>query len=268
MQHLPSVKRLGWVPYLGAAAMLESVTLLGRYPVKVQPFWVPAVRAMEAALIDTEYENPCDWIGSYKKRAIAGTDYWSWHSYGGAIDLDYGGDNPDSPDHPLIDKNPHLHRRIYPGDPGFGVEFQLLEHQVRAIESIRTGNGKRVWRWLGWSIGDTMHFEPNCTPNDAATGIIYQGEDMTFTTWANGMFDLFDDTEILQLGVLGYWQPAPGMTVEEGATYWITLRDLGSEGRTTVQRGEVARFVQTIQVSSWVNSANTLAIVNAIKEQT
>lgn len=177
MGELASVKRLGWSPYLGKTDSLVAVRLLGRYPVRIQDFWVPAVEAMEQALIEAGYENPCDYIGSYRKRYIAGTTIWSWHSYGGAIDLDYGGDNPDSPDHPGIDKNPHLHQRIY---PGFGTDprFQITEAQVNAVEAIRTVNGKRVWRWLGWSIGDTMHFEPNCSPDDIATGIAGSDDDM------------------------------------------------------------------------------------------
>lgn len=168
--HLSQVVELGWAPYLGKTDTLVSVTMLGRYPVKAQDFWVPAVAAMERVLIAGGYENPCDWIGSYKKRVIAGTDIWSFHSYGGAVDLDYGGD-VDGDGDPTIDRNPHVHRRITRGDPGFSVEWQLTEAQVDAVEKIKTVNGKTVWRWLGWSIGDTMHFEPACTPDDARTGI-------------------------------------------------------------------------------------------------
>lgn len=169
-EELTRVKRLGWSPYLGKTDTLVSLRMLGRYPVKVQDFWVPAVEAMEQELIDTGYENPCDWIGSYMNRLIAGTNKRSWHAYGGPVDLDYGGD-VDGDGDPTIDKNPYVRRRIVRGDPGFGVEWQLLEHQVDAIEAIRTVNGKRVWRWLGWPIGDTMHFEPDCSPQDIATGI-------------------------------------------------------------------------------------------------
>ena len=245
MAELESVKTLGWSPYLGSKLGLVEVELLGRYPVRVQDFWAPAVEAMQQALRATGYEDPCDYIGSYNKRYIAGTNIWSWHSYGGAIDLDYGGDNPDSPDHPGVDRNPHIHEPI---PRGFGTDprFQITETQVEAVESIRTGNGRPVWRWLGWAIGDTMHFEPACTPGDARTGITYQGDnEMGFKDWANGMFDLFTDDEIDQLGEAGYWQG-------DDASYWYTLRDLGSEGRTLGQRAEVARFIQTSFVSSWL----------------
>lgn len=186
--HLPTVLALEWDGYYADDDDLVSLRLLGRYPVRVQSFWVPAVVAMEHQLERTGYENPCDYIGSWMVRNIAGSVYASWHSYGAAVDLDYGGDNPDSPDHPLIDRNPHIHRKIYPADPGFGVEWQILEHQVHAIEAIRTMNGKRVWRWLGWSIGDTMHWEPACTPDDIETGIdptsLIGGADMN-CPWIN-----------------------------------------------------------------------------------
>jgi len=224
MAELASVKRLGWSPYLGKTDSLVYVTLLGRR-VRCQDFWAPAVEAMNDVLVATGYEHPCDWTGSYMKRRIAGTSLWSWHSYGGAIDLDYGGQNPDSPDHPLIDKNPHLHRRVPWGDPGFGTEFQLLEHQVKAVLAIRTMNGKPVWRWLGTSIGDTMHFEPNCSPADIATGIdtttvadVGQEEDTMkyflaiFAKWS------YEDLEDMKDA--GYWQ---------GDTAWYRKPD-GTRG--------------------------------------
>jgi hypothetical protein len=207
MAELASVKRLGWSNYLGHTAGLVHFNLLGRN-VKVQDFWVPAVEAMDTVLKAHGYEDPCDWTGSYLKRFIAGTVIWSWHSYGGAIDLDYGGQNPDSPDHPLVDNNPHLHRPIPWGDPGFGTEFQLLEHQVKAVLAIRTNNGKPVWRWLGTSIGDTMHFEPNCSPEDIATGIdprtVTEEDDML---WA----DIVDDKTYAVAYELGYIKGDPAL---------------------------------------------------------
>lgn len=168
------VKALGWSPYLGKTDTLVSLTILGRHPVKVQDFWVDATLAFETVLIATGYENPCDYIGSYLKRYIKGTTIWSWHSYGGAIDLDYGGNNPESPEVAGIDRNPDLGsgHGLVPGDPRFGIVCQLTEANVRAVEAIRTKNGKQVWRWIGWEPrGDTMHFEPACSPDDARTGI-------------------------------------------------------------------------------------------------
>lgn len=223
MAELASVRRLGWSAYRGHSEGLVWIPLLGR-GVRVQDFWVPAVRAMNAALKAAGYEDPCDWTGSYANRKISGSDKWSWHAYGGAIDLDYGGDNPASPDHPGIDRNPHLRTRIY---PGFGTDrrFQITEAQVLAVLAIRTRNGKRVWRWLGYPIGDTMHFEPNCSPADIATGIdtetVASGqeeEDMEkfclaiFAKWS------YDDLEAMRHA--GYWA---------GKTAWYRLEN-GNRG--------------------------------------
>lgn len=224
MSELTSVKRLGWSPYLGAYKSLVYVTLLGRR-VKCQDFWAPAVEAMHTVLVETGYEHPCDWTGSYNKRTISGTSLWSWHSYGGAIDLDYGGDNPDSPDHALIDRNPHLHRRVPWGDPGFGTEFQLLEHQVKAVLAIRTMNGKPVWRWLGTSIGDTMHFEPACSPADIATGIdtttvAASGQEDDTMKYFLAIFAKWSYEDLEDMKSAGYW---------DGTTSWYRAAD-GSRG--------------------------------------
>lgn len=213
MRHLPSVTALGWEQYLGQTETLTPMWLLGRYPIRVQLFWKPAVVAMEAALIDTGYENPCDYIGSYMKRPIAGTDLWSWHSYGGAIDLDYGGDTDGDGD-PTIDSNPHLHRPVTEAD--YGVTIQLTRADVDAILSIRTGNGRPVWRWLGESIGDSMHFEPACTPFDALTGITYEEDDMAdiyptwVAGWVTGLAEDPDKTrqEFTRLNQAGILEPA------------------------------------------------------------
>lgn len=210
MAELDSVRRLGWSPYLGKTSTLVPLVFLGRRYVRVQDFWVPAAEAMEQALIATGYENPCDYTGSYNKRYIAGTSIWSWHSYGGAIDLDYGYAEADR----LVDKNPHLHRPITDAD--FGVTIQLLKHQVEAIEAIRTMNGKKVWRWLGWSIGDSMHFEPNCSPDDIKTGIDpttvagYEPpvtpptEDDDMKYWL-AIFNLWSREDLVKMAEAGYW---------------------------------------------------------------
>jgi hypothetical protein len=148
---------------------LVSLTLLGRFPIRVQPPLVEAVQAMELALVLHHYEDPCDFIGSWHYRSISGTGgLFSGHAYAVCIDLDYGGDTDGDGD-PTIDSNPHIHRAIIPGDPGFGVEWQITEAQVRAIEAIRTTDGLPVWSWrIGWKLGDTMHWQPLQGPDIGA----------------------------------------------------------------------------------------------------
>jgi hypothetical protein len=165
MEHSSRALRLGWEDYLCKSDTLVSKTVLGRSPVKVQAQLSDAVDAFNKALVDSGYENPCDYIGSYLCRTVAGSTKASNHAYGIAIDLDYGGDPESSANHTGIDRNPHLHRKIVPGDAAFGTEIQLLEHQVRAIESIRNTEGTQLWEWLGWRNGDSMHFDINVSPD-------------------------------------------------------------------------------------------------------
>ncbi|MFC1740181.1 hypothetical protein ACFL0N_01720 [Pseudomonadota bacterium] len=211
------------------------VGILGRRP-RIQSILVDAARALNDALVNTGYENPCDYIGSYLKRTIAGTDIWSTHSYGIAFDIDYGGDNPDSPDHPGIDNNPHLHDPIERGDPRFGVEFQLLEHQVNAVEAIKNLDGDQMWRWLGWPIGDTMHFQINIAPQfatvDWTTVAGHEPEEpMTaaFAEWVEGWVEGLDAEHVTMLhtagiirGNLDYWLGLLNIPDHEAWLYFYT----------------------------------------------
>lgn len=105
----------------------------------------------------------------------------SLHNYSLALDFD-----------PFGHGNPHFFKRF-----GNGWDFsdtKFTRAQVEAVEAIRTNNGKQVWRWLGWLIGDTMHFEIHCAPADLATGIDWstvdgtkQGEDDAMLPLKKGM---------------------------------------------------------------------------------
>lgn len=242
MRHLPRVVEMGWDTYLGQSDTLVPLTVLGRYPVRVQEVVVDATQAFEQALINTGYENPCDWTGSYLVRPIAGTDIWSMHSYGIAIDLDYGGGDGNG-----TDNNPHIHRRIRPGDPSFGVEWQLLEHQVEAVENIRNSDGDQMWRWLGWPIGDTMHFEmavgPQFTTVDWSTVAGHEPPEdtMDYETFRTAEFDLWTDENIVEAYDAGMFQdPNRAAFID----YWITNRP----HRTPYEK---ARFMTDYYAHLW-----------------
>ena len=177
-------ERLGWT-LQPTSTDLSRLTFLGRYPIRVRPELADATAAVEEALIASGYENPCDYVGSWMYRAITGTGgLASAHAYAVAIDIDYGGDTDGDGD-PTIDRNPHIHRPIVPGDPGFGVEWQILEHQVEKIEAIRNVDGDQIWRWLGWAIGDTMHIDvlvgPAACTVDWST--VYTGQEDDMISW-------------------------------------------------------------------------------------
>jgi hypothetical protein len=218
--------------------------MLGRRWVKVQDILEDATVAMEQALINTGYENPCDYIGSYMQRPIAGTGYWSTHSYGIAIDLDYGGDTDGDGD-PTIDSNPHVHRKIEQGDPGFGVEWQILEHQVRAIEAIKNHDGDRLWRWLGWSIGDTMHFQIDVAPQfvqvDWSTVAQPQEDDMNYEQFRAAEFDLWTDTNIMLAFDAHMFEDTNRTAFYQ---HWVVERD----DRTDAEK---ARFITDYYAHLW-----------------
>lgn len=161
--YVPRPKKPATVPVMACGRVLQIV-----------PALVPAVTEFVNAMIDTDYEDPTDWIGTYKYRVVAGTNQLSRHAYdpGMALDWDYGGD-VDGDGDPTIDKNPHLHRPVVAAD--YGKNIQLLRHQVDAVLSITTVSGKRVWRWLGDSNGDSMHFDINCPKVDLESGIVPYG---------------------------------------------------------------------------------------------
>lgn len=204
-RHHSEMTRLLWEPWLGEEASLIRMEFLGRKYIRVQRLIKDAVLAMEQALRNTGYEDPTDFCGSYFYRTISGLNVWSEHAYGVAIDLDYGFVEADR----LVDKNPHLHRPFSPGDPGFGVECQITEEQVRAVEAIKNTRGEQMWEWLGWKIGDTMHFairvRPDRTDVDWDTVTPPLQEANLFETfirqWVHALFSLHQELQ----GDPEYW---------------------------------------------------------------
>ena len=154
-----------------------SLTLNGRFPVRVQPELVDATLALSDAIMAGGYRSPMGATGSYNCRKIGGSNTWSLHAYAVAIDWDYG-------------VNPYLRGTTI--EPGFKSDhrFELTEWQVDAVESIVNEHGESIWRWLGWTIGDTMHFQVDvppdrCQPTNGAD-VIRRGDSGTdVAKWQN-----------------------------------------------------------------------------------
>jgi hypothetical protein len=222
-KHIQSVVDLGWMPWFAEPTKMKKVEICGRKPYLAGVLY-DAATAANQALIAMGYENPCDFTGGYLARLIAGTDIWSKHSYGIAFDLDYGGNNPESPAHAGIDKNPHIHRPIYRSNPGWGSQWQINQKQVDAVEAIRNTEGDRIWRWLGWSIGDTMHFEaivgPYSTQVDWAT-VPGQEEEMDYNEFRAAEFDMWTNENIMEAFDDGMFQSTDRAGFQ---TYWVTQR--------------------------------------------
>lgn len=212
-RHESSMTRLLWEPWLGEESSLIRMEFLGRKYIRVQRLIKDAVLAMEQVLRNTGYEDPTDFVGSYFYRTIGGLNVWSTHAYGVALDVDYGYIEPDR----LVDKNPHLHRHIYPGDEAFGNECQITEEQVLAIEAIKNTHGEQMWAWKGWSIGDTMHWQINVRP------------DRTTVDWDTVVAPPGppEEEELVPRALFEQWlrvQFAAGI-LEGDVEYWIQLID-------------------------------------------
>ena len=148
----------------------------------------------------------------------------SLHNYGIAVDIDaYGFGNP-----------------YFRDSNGRGIPFaagrwtfadiKLTRRQVEAVEAIRNEWGEQVFRWLGWLIGDTMHFELQVPPERTS---------IDWDTVPEG-----DPEMSLQRGDKGnavrYYQQALMGWNSEALPEWGADADFGLETETWVKRYQSA----------------------------
>lgn len=150
--------------------MLADVQPFGRSVGKIAKPAAGALLDLAHTLERTSYGTPSSfWVERLCPQGISGrpcqpdgTDC-SLHNYHVAVDIDPA-------------DNPHLHRRIHKTDPWPNI--RLTRAQVDAIENIRNEQGEQEWRWLGWAIGDTMHFQINVAPNTLTNMTLIGDENM------------------------------------------------------------------------------------------
>ena len=207
------------------------VSFFGRTPTIAEPA-VAAARVLEAALLDSGYvPTPGSPIGSYACRYIGGgpvlfTDDGdpilrnpdtgraiSLHAVPIALDVEY-------------DLNPYIRTGPNP-EPGFGVDsrFKLTEANVNAAEALRNEYGEQLWVWLGWTLGDTMHFQLNVPP-DRCTPRLEEAPPMELplNRWAH-MHRPEDVDRLAELGVITdeerlYWRD-----LDRTSDEWQDFRD-------------------------------------------
>ncbi len=78
----------------------------------------------------------------------------SIHNYVAAYDIEYN-------------YNKYIRTRIREEDfdePWFPAVCKYTLEQVRAVEGIKNLEGEQMWMWLGWAIGDFMHWQINVPP--------------------------------------------------------------------------------------------------------
>jgi hypothetical protein len=137
----------------------------GHSPKGLQPAWT----ALQTALTDSGYGIPkkvsfrrdCpEGIKPHKCRAN-GTNC-SLHNYGLAVDID-----------PFGAGNDYFVKQPFDTTWDFG-DTKIKRVHVTAVENLQTVSGAQLFRWKGWDIGDSMHFQIDCPPSDIASGIAGQ----------------------------------------------------------------------------------------------
>lgn len=132
-----------WMCRRGKGAFAD-IEFFGRHVGGVPKPAVDAYRALEMALAATGYQPTSRW--AYNCRKIKGTNSYSLHSAGIAIDID-----PQA--------NPYTHGDKYSG--------KLQPHHVAAVLAIKNHEGESIWSWGGnWNKPDRMHFQLDQGPED------------------------------------------------------------------------------------------------------
>ena len=155
--------RKWWWGYRCSQGILRLKGFFGRDPVFEQAISHDAVNALEDGHYGAGYV-PVNggWIGSKRQcpRGLGGArcqdsgSGCSLHNYVLAYDIEYN-------------YNSYIRARVTPEDFDewwFLAVCKYTLAQVRAIEGIQNTFGEQMWKWLGWSIGDFMHWQINVPP--------------------------------------------------------------------------------------------------------
>jgi len=137
----------------------------------VNPETAGAFARLAHALETTGYRARSTW--SYCCRPIKGTQTWSLHSYGIAIDVD-APCNPMRSRSGLIRFSTKATQAERCQDVTSNVaDTSFTPAQVAAVEAIRTVDGLRVFAWGGrWrTLKDAMHFQIDVSPAELGRGI-------------------------------------------------------------------------------------------------
>jgi hypothetical protein len=166
-----STLQAAWAPDLCSAGSMVNQRVLS-HTTPVNPRTVEAYAALDRVLRATGYA--ARWTSAYSCRVIAGTDQYSLHAYGLAVDVDPTENPHQSPTSWPVRFSSASTREGRAADVAAGrADTIFTPAQVGAVESIRTVDGRQVWAWGGrWrTLLDTMHFQINLTPEELARGL-------------------------------------------------------------------------------------------------
>lgn len=205
--------RDAWHLYRCTSGVRTANGFFGRHPVyaanaDVEEAW----KALEEGHIGAGYV-PTDggYIGS--KRSCpsgiggrtcqqSGKDC-SLHNYCLALDIEY-------------QYNKYIRSRVTPEDfdeDWFPAVCKYRLDEIYALEGIKNVQGEQLFTWLGWAIGDFMHWQINVPPErctvDWNTVPVESVEEEDMTLYQ----DLLDEWTVQDLEgfeALGWWSGSPG----------------------------------------------------------
>jgi len=220
--------RSWWAAYRCTSGVKVSTGFFGRTPVyAANADMVVAIQALEQGHLGSGYVPTVGgYIGSRRScpSGIAGKPCQqsgkdcSIHNYCAAVDVEYN-------------YNKNIKARTYESDfseSWFHTVCKYTLAQVKAIEGIKNTTGEQMFKWLGWAIGDFMHWQINVPPtrmtvdwNTVPGGMVVvpEGDDM-FCKYGDG-FGTADGSEIVR-----YWQ---NLVVELGGEVGVIDGKFGSK---------------------------------------
>lgn len=156
-----------WASALGNVDDTIIINFNGKGRARINKTVLPAFTLLNMCLVEDNYITHKSTTGGYNFRKIAGTDRYSCHAYGLAVDINW-------------DLNPVTR------DGSTKTNFK--DTTIKKILSIKTQDGLQVFRWGGdyKSYKDPMHFEIFVTPEELNKGIIREN---------------FDQKEYIKLGL-------------------------------------------------------------------
>lgn len=205
---LTATVRSWWAAWRCTSGVKVPTGFFGRTPVyAANADMVIAIQALEKGHLGSGYVPTVGgYIGSRRscpsgiggKACEPSGKNCSLHNYCVAVDVEYN-------------YNKNISAKVYVSDfdePWFHTVCKYTLAQVRAIEGIKNTSGEQMFLWLGWAIGDFMHWQINVPPtkmtvdwNTVPGGVVVVPEgDNMFCKYGDG-FGTADGNEVVR-----YWQ--------------------------------------------------------------
>ena len=204
-----STVRTWWAAYRCTPGVRVPTGFFGRHPVyAANQDGITATQVLEQGHIESGYVPTAGgYIGS-KRQCPAGIGGktcqesgadCSIHNYCMAWDIEY-------------QYNLYIRTSVEPEDfseDWFPAVCKYTLSEVRAIEGIKNTTGEQMFRWLGWAIGDFMHWQINVPPTrmtvDWNTVPNQDVEEGDMEQFYQDMLDQWSAEDLDTMKTAGFW---------------------------------------------------------------